>query len=121
GQVVVNSSQGGGSKDTWVVGGSAPAQVEYGQGAALVGDEAATVTEAIPIIYDDQPEQVHSPQDLGPVVSEQQEQQQQALRHAPGGRGSGTGRGAPGGRGSGTGRGGRGGRGSATGRGDPAC
>src|SRR5690606_17486605 len=102
GQLVVNSSQGGGSKDTWVVGGSAPAQVEYGQGAALVGDEAATVTEAIPIIYDDQPEQVHSPQDLGPVVSEQQEQQQQALRHAPGGRGSGTGRGGRGGRGSGT-------------------
>ncbi len=47
GQLVVNSSQGGGSKDTWVVGGSAPAHVEYGQGhglAGLVADQASTVT-----------------------------------------------------------------------------
>ncbi|HET8928232.1 MAG TPA: circularly permuted type 2 ATP-grasp protein [Microbacterium sp.] len=78
GQLVVNSSQGGGSKDTWVVGGSAPAQVEYGQGRALVGDEAATVTAAIPIIYDHQPEQVHAPRDVPPVVHEQHQQQQQS-------------------------------------------
>ena len=77
GQLVVNSSQGGGSKDTWVVGGAAPAQVEYGQGDALVGDEAATVTAAIPIIYDDQPQQVQAPRDVPPVVHEQHQQQQQ--------------------------------------------
>src|SRR3982751_3505266 len=55
GELVVNSSQGGGSKDTWIVGGSAPGHVEYGQGvglAGLVADQAATVTAAIPIIYD---------------------------------------------------------------------
>ena len=37
GQLVVNSSQGGGSKDTWIVGGSAPGHVEYGQGTGLPG------------------------------------------------------------------------------------
>src|SRR5690606_24495392 len=81
GQLVVNSSQGGGSKDTWVVGGSAPAHVEYGQGqglAGLVADQAATVTAAIPIIYDGQPEPPHSPQDRPRSRVEQQEQQQQA-------------------------------------------
>ena len=80
GQLVVNSSQGGGSKDTWVVGGSAPAHVEYGQGsglAGLVADQAATVTAAIPIIYDGQPEPTHSPQDRPRSRVEQQEQQQQ--------------------------------------------
>ena len=66
GQLVVNSSQGGGSKDTWIVGGSAPSHVEYGQGsglAGLVADQAATITAAIPIIYDGQPAPTHSPQD----------------------------------------------------------
>jgi hypothetical protein len=55
GELVVNSSQGGGSKDTWVVGGAAPGHVEYGQGhglAGLVADQASTVTQAIPIITD---------------------------------------------------------------------
>ena len=81
GQLVVNSSQGGGSKDTWVVGGAAPAHVEYGQGqglAGLVADQAATITEAIPIIYDGQPEPAHSPHDRPRGGREQQEQQQQA-------------------------------------------
>jgi hypothetical protein len=80
GQLVVNSSQGGGSKDTWIVGGSAPGHVEYGQGqglAGLVADQAATVTAAIPIIYDNQPTPAHSPQDLAGGRHEQQEQQQQ--------------------------------------------
>ena len=55
GQPAVNSSQGGGSKDTWVIGGAAPTHVEYGQGqglAGLVADQAATVTQAIPIVAD---------------------------------------------------------------------
>ena len=80
GQLVVNSSQGGGSKDTWVIGGSAPSHVEYGQGngvSGLVADQAATITAAIPIIYDGQPEPTHSPQDRPRSRSEQQEQQQQ--------------------------------------------
>ena len=86
GQLVVNSSQGGGSKDTWVVGGSAPAHVEYGQGsglAGLVADQAATVTAAIPIIYDGQPEPTHSPQDRPRSRIEQQEQQQQQQTQRP--------------------------------------
>ena len=79
GQLVVNSSQGGGSKDTWIVGGDAPPHVEYGQGhglAGLVADQAS-VTEAIPIIYPEQTEPTHSPQDRPRTHTEQQEQQQQ--------------------------------------------
>lgn len=85
GQLVVNSSQGGGSKDTWVVGGTAPEHVEYGQGtglAGLVADQAATVTQAIPIIYDPQDEVAHSPHD-DPGSMAQSEQQQQG-RSLPG-------------------------------------
>ncbi len=55
GQLVVNSSQGGGSKDTWVVGGPAAGHVEYSQGhglATLVADQAS-ITEAIPVITDE--------------------------------------------------------------------
>ena len=56
-ELVVNSSQGGGSKDTWIVGGSAPGHVEYRQGQAhglaeLVDEQAST--QAIPTVYDDQ-------------------------------------------------------------------
>ncbi|MBN9211830.1 MAG: circularly permuted type 2 ATP-grasp protein [Microbacterium sp.] len=87
GQLVVNSSQGGGSKDTWVVGGSAPSHVEYGQGngvSGLVADQAA-VTEAIPIIYDGQPAPATAPRDHR-ADRDQQEQQQQAdagVQHGP--------------------------------------
>ncbi|MBN9154651.1 MAG: circularly permuted type 2 ATP-grasp protein [Microbacterium sp.] len=91
GQLVVNSSQGGGSKDTWVTGGSAPAHVEYGQGhglAGLVADQAATVTESISIVYDPEttvrPEPAHSPQDRPRSRIEQQEQQQQEQQQSPG-------------------------------------
>jgi hypothetical protein len=86
GQLVVNSSQGGGSKDTWIVGGSAPSHVEYGQGnglAGLVADQAATITAAIPIIYDGQPQPAHSPHDRPRSRTEQQEQQQQDVAGAP--------------------------------------
>lgn len=88
GQLVVNSSQGGGSKDTWIVGGAAPGHVEYGQGngvSGLVADQAA-VTEAIPIIYDGQPAPATAPRDSR-SGSEQQEQQQQEdvgeVQHGP--------------------------------------
>ena len=79
GQLVVNSSQGGGSKDTWIVGGDAPPHVEYGQGQGLAGlvADQASVTEAIPIIYPEQTQPTHSPQDRAATHSGQQEQQQQ--------------------------------------------
>ncbi len=48
GQLVVNSSQGGGSKDTWVVGHE-PLRTAYHDVGNLVEDQA-TVTEAITII-----------------------------------------------------------------------
>lgn len=78
GQLVVNSSQGGGSKDTWVVGGDAPRRDPHGpEGlAGLVADQAS-ITEAISIIYDAQEPQAHSPQDPPRTRSEQQQQQQQ--------------------------------------------
>ncbi|WP_460772759.1 circularly permuted type 2 ATP-grasp protein [Microbacterium sp. GXF7504] len=95
GQLVVNSSQGGGSKDTWVVGGAAPGHVEYGQGhglAGLVADQASTITQAIPIITDaasepePEPEEVsHAPQERPRSRSEQQEQQQQQRTRPEGG------------------------------------
>ncbi|MDJ1114367.1 circularly permuted type 2 ATP-grasp protein [Microbacterium dauci] len=80
GQLVVNSSQGGGSKDTWIVGGDAPSRGEYGgQHPSLAGlvAEQATPTSAIPVIYDAQDEPTHSPQDRPRSTHEQQEQQQQ--------------------------------------------
>jgi uncharacterized circularly permuted ATP-grasp superfamily protein len=91
GELVVNSSQGGGSKDTWIVGGSAPTHIEYGQGhgmAGLVADQASTITESISIIYaedgdEEQSEVTHSPQDRPRNRSEQQEQQQQSGEEAP--------------------------------------
>ena len=79
GELVVNSSQGGGSKDTWVIGlepdfhtnGSA----RNIQG--LVNDQAAN-TQSISII----PPRVadHSPQDTPPDGDQDQEQQQQQQR-----------------------------------------
>ncbi|MFT4210411.1 MAG: circularly permuted type 2 ATP-grasp protein [Microbacterium sp.] len=97
GQLVVNSSQGGGSKDTWVIGGAAPGHVEYGQGqglAGLVADQASTITQAIPIITEaeakaaaeasrsarearDHPQAQAEQQ----TQQEQQEQQQQGAMH----------------------------------------
>ncbi len=86
GQLVVNSSQGGGSKDTWIVGGDAPNRGEYGQAQSLAGlvAEQATATSAIPIIYDAQDEPDHSPQDRPRATAEQQEQQQQGRETAGG-------------------------------------
>jgi hypothetical protein len=80
GQLVVNSSQGGGSKDTWIVGAAEQRGVPEDSPhdiQGLVADQA-TVTQAIPIIYADQPEPEHSPHDK-PARSGQAEQQQQSV------------------------------------------
>ena len=46
--------------------------------SGLVADQAATVTAAIPIVYDAQSEPTHSPHDRPRTPVEQAEQQQQA-------------------------------------------
>jgi uncharacterized circularly permuted ATP-grasp superfamily protein len=77
GELVVNSSQGGGSKDTWVVGLD-PLQVTRHSIQGLVADQAAT-TQSIPIITSGSPHgpvQDHGPRDR-PLGHGQQEQQQQ--------------------------------------------
>jgi len=77
GELVVNSSQGGGSKDTWVVGLD-PLQVTRHSIQGLVADQAAR-TEAIPIITPEMLKehgQDHGPLDR-PIGHGQQEQQQQ--------------------------------------------
>ena len=84
GQLVVNSSQGGGSKDTWVVGQRA--MVSDSHDVAGLVAEQATVTQSIPIITDASahlPD--HNPQD-DPRRDQQQQQQQQSVRSngAPG-------------------------------------
>ena len=77
GQLVVNSSQGGGSKDTWVVGfepgfGHQPHSVH--DVGSIVADQATT--QSIPIVYGQQSQPSHSPMDS--PRSDQQQQQQQA-------------------------------------------
>jgi len=65
GELVVNSSQGGGSKDTWVVG-TAPLTVDRHSIQGLVADQAA-ITTSIPII---------GFEDLAPPQQQPQQQQQ---------------------------------------------
>jgi len=79
GELVVNSSQGGGSKDTWVVGLD-PLQVSRHSIQGLVADQASS-TQAIPIIASEHL-QDHSPHD-GPRGNGQQEQQQQQQGTVP--------------------------------------
>jgi len=74
GELVVNSSQGGGSKDTWVVGLD-PLQVSRHSIQGLVADQAAN-TSSIPIITAEHL-QDHGPEDR-PLGHGQQEQQQQS-------------------------------------------
>ncbi|MFT4234063.1 MAG: circularly permuted type 2 ATP-grasp protein, partial [Microbacterium sp.] len=53
GQLVVNSSQGGGSKDTWIVGGQTTQRQAFSDDtgvAGLVSDQTETITTAIPIV-----------------------------------------------------------------------
>ena len=76
GELVVNSSQGGGSKDTWVVGQD-PLQVSRHSIQGLVAGQAAA-TEAIPVITaEHHAVQDHGPHDQ-PLGHGQQEQQQQS-------------------------------------------
>jgi uncharacterized circularly permuted ATP-grasp superfamily protein len=75
GQLVVNSSQGGGSKDTWVVGREPLRSAEHSI-QELVGDQASP-TGAIPILAGDH-HQDHNPQD-DPRRDQQQQQQQQLV------------------------------------------
>jgi uncharacterized circularly permuted ATP-grasp superfamily protein len=77
GQLVVNSSQGGGSKDTWVVGLD-PLRTAEHDISSLVADQAA-VTSSIPIISAESHLQDHNPHD---TPRRDQQQQQQQL-HAP--------------------------------------
>jgi uncharacterized circularly permuted ATP-grasp superfamily protein len=72
GQLVVNSSQGGGSKDTWIVGHE-PLHTTDHNIQGLVADQAA-ITTSIPIIVEGhRPD--HNPQDA-PHQDQQQQQQQ---------------------------------------------
>ncbi|WP_423919929.1 circularly permuted type 2 ATP-grasp protein [Frigoribacterium sp. 2-23] len=76
GQLVVNSSQGGGSKDTWVVGGDVNAWA--GHDVSMLVSEQTTPTASIPIVAplastDHTPD--HAPQD--DPRNDQQAQQQQ--------------------------------------------
>jgi uncharacterized circularly permuted ATP-grasp superfamily protein len=83
GELVVNSSQGGGSKDTWVVGRD-PLQVSRHSIQGLVADQAAQ-TQSIPIIsaeyVGDHAPQDHSPYD-GPKNGQQEQQQQQQSKES---------------------------------------
>jgi uncharacterized circularly permuted ATP-grasp superfamily protein len=75
GQLVVNSSQGGGSKDTWVVGvaGAQESESEFRSVQGLVADQAAAPAIAG---YGAQHPPDHSEQDA-PRSDQQQHQQQQ--------------------------------------------
>ncbi|MHB1171834.1 MAG: circularly permuted type 2 ATP-grasp protein [Lacisediminihabitans sp.] len=74
GELVVNSSQGGGSKDTWVVGQD-PLQVSRHSIQGLVAEQAAA-TEAAPGATAELHRPDHAPRDR-PLGQGQQEQQQQ--------------------------------------------
>ena len=82
GQLVVNSSQGGGSKDTWVVGHE-PLRTPYHDVPRFVEDQA-TVTEAITVIRAEDIErdlerrrERELTQDQVPTLAPRQEQPQQ--------------------------------------------
>ncbi|AZZ50638.1 MULTISPECIES: circularly permuted type 2 ATP-grasp protein [Rathayibacter] len=77
GQLVVNSSQGGGSKDTWVVGleGAPLTEPDAHDISGLVEDQAA-VTTSIPIVYPLNHTPDQSPQDAANHDQDQQQQQQ---------------------------------------------
>ncbi|MFT2818053.1 circularly permuted type 2 ATP-grasp protein [Leifsonia sp. A12D58] len=78
GQLVVNSSQGGGSKDTWVVGAPAGTPVSVVDPHDIQGlvSEQAAATVALPAHHDKPHAPDHSPQD-DPRTDQQQQQQQQ--------------------------------------------
>ena len=77
GELVVNSSQGGGSKDTWVVGGTPP-KVARQSIQGLVADQA-TPTQSLSMI-DSQPHLIDQAPTERPLRQGQQEQQQQSAK-----------------------------------------
>jgi uncharacterized circularly permuted ATP-grasp superfamily protein len=79
GELVVNSSQGGGSKDTWVVG-TDPLQTSRHNIQGLVADQAA-ITSSISIIPGEHL-QDHSPLE-SPRNDQEQQQQQGSSRIEP--------------------------------------
>jgi uncharacterized circularly permuted ATP-grasp superfamily protein len=80
GELVVNSSQGGGSKDTWVVGQD-PLTVARHSIQGLVAGQASA-TEATPVVSAEHHGRDHGPRDR-PLGQGQQEQQQQTLVEPP--------------------------------------
>jgi uncharacterized circularly permuted ATP-grasp superfamily protein len=80
GQLVVNSSQGGGSKDTWVVGLDPLRTLEHDI-SGLVADQA-TVTTSIPVITAESHLPDHHPADA-PRQDQQQQQQQASVTRRP--------------------------------------
>jgi len=84
GQLVVNSSQGGGSKDTWIVGGDVNAWAGHDVSALIA--EQTTPTQSIPVVTAEQLAEAaaaaadhspdHAPQD-DPRNDQQAQQQQQ--------------------------------------------
>ncbi|MCU1525146.1 MAG: hypothetical protein JWO18_2040, partial [Microbacteriaceae bacterium] len=74
GELVVNSSQGGGSKDTWVVGED-PLRVSRHSIQGLVADQA-TSTEAVPLIGTEVHHIEQAPRDRTLGQSQQEQQQQ---------------------------------------------
>ncbi|MFJ6114495.1 circularly permuted type 2 ATP-grasp protein [Agrococcus sediminis] len=84
GQLVVNSSQGGGSKDTWVLAG-AREQLPQIDHDAEFGASGEPLTRPISIVGGHEHPQDQSPQDAPRGRAGQEEQQQQALD--PAGRG----------------------------------
>jgi hypothetical protein len=93
GQLVVNSSQGGGSKDTWIVGGDVAAWAGHDVSALIA--EQTTPTQSMPVITPEQLAEAeaaaadhspdHAPQD--DPRNDQQAQQQQAKEVRDGSRG----------------------------------
>jgi uncharacterized circularly permuted ATP-grasp superfamily protein len=81
GQLVVNSSQGGGSKDTWVVGID-PIRTADHNIQDLVADQAS-VTTSLAVISAESHLQDHHPQD-SPGHARQEQQQQQLLEAGAG-------------------------------------
>ncbi len=78
GQLVVNSSQGGGSKDTWVVGGEEPAHTGRSVSTIVRGQAAQPAQERAAQRH----EPDRAPQDEQDARGEQQQQQQQQARRS---------------------------------------
>ncbi len=78
GQLVVNSSQGGGSKDTWVLAG-AREQIPVIDHDAEFGASGEPMTRPISIITGNEHPQDQSPQDAPKRTGQAEEQQQQRL------------------------------------------